>query len=102
MPETGSKTRTSARAKAKAKAKAKEEPPVREVPTARSEAVCTVAFCPICLAVTAAQSAAPDAVDHLLRAAREFFLAARAVIDARADDLGGADASTRLERVEIA
>ena len=28
--------------------------------------VCTVAFCPICLAVTAGQGAAPDVVEHLL------------------------------------
>lgn len=65
--------------------------------------ICTVAFCPICLAVTAAQGAAPDAVDHLLRAAREFFLAARAVMDARAEDLSrGGETPTRLEKIEIA
>jgi hypothetical protein len=62
-----------------------------------------VAFCPICLAVTAAQGAAPDAVDHLLRAAREFFLAARAVMDARAEELSrGGETPTRLEKIEIA
>lgn len=64
--------------------------------------LCSVAFCPICLTVTAAQTAAPDAVEHLLSAAREFFLAARAVIDARAEDLQGARGPTKLERVEIA
>lgn len=65
--------------------------------------VCTVAFCPICLAVTAAQGAAPDAMDHLLRAAREFFLAARAVMDARADGLARTAAGpTRLEKIDIA
>jgi hypothetical protein len=65
--------------------------------------VCTVAFCPICMAVTAAQGGAPDAVDHLLRAAREFFLAARALVDQRADDLAGEGRSpTRLEKIEIA
>jgi hypothetical protein len=65
--------------------------------------ICTVAFCPICLAVTAAQGAAPDAIDHLLRAARELFLAARVVLDARAEDLAGAgDGPSRLERIEIA
>jgi hypothetical protein len=66
--------------------------------------VCTVAFCPICMAVTATQGAAPDAMEHLLNAAREFFLAARAVIDARADDLERAKsgASRRLERIDIA
>lgn len=64
--------------------------------------VCTVAFCPICMAVTATQGLSPDAVEHLLNAAREFFLAARAVIDARADDLERKDeTSRRLERIDI-
>jgi hypothetical protein len=65
--------------------------------------VCNVAFCPICLAVTAAQGAAPDAVEHLLRAAREFFLAARAVIDVRGDHLEGSErpGTERLEKIEI-
>ena len=65
--------------------------------------VCNVAFCPICMAVTAAKGAAPDAVEHLLKAAREFFLAARAVIDVRADDLDGQERSgpTRLEKIDI-
>jgi hypothetical protein len=55
------------------------------------------------MAVTAAQGAAPDAVEHLLRAAREFFLAARAVIDVRGDHLeGSGEAGTeRLEKIEI-
>jgi hypothetical protein len=66
--------------------------------------VCTVAFCPICMAVTATQGSAPDAVEHLLNAAREFFLAARAVIDVRADDLERTKdrAARRLERIDIA
>jgi hypothetical protein len=66
--------------------------------------VCNVAFCPICLAVTTARTVAPEAVDHLLSAAREFFLAARAVIDVRGDDLEGKDrpGPTRLEKIEIA
>ena len=67
--------------------------------------VCTVAFCPICLAVTAGQGAAPDVFEHLLAAAREFFLAARAVIDVRGDHVSGADASQNgskdFERIEI-
>jgi hypothetical protein len=55
------------------------------------------------MAVTAARGAAPDAIDHLIAAAREFFLAARAVLDVRADDLeGSADRrSTRLEKIDI-
>ncbi len=66
--------------------------------------VCNVAFCPICMAVTAAQGAAPDAVEHLLKAAGEFFLAARAVIDVRGDHLAGrSDAGpATLERIDIA
>jgi hypothetical protein len=66
--------------------------------------ICTVAFCPICMAVTATQGVAPDAMEHLLNAAREFFLAARAVIDSRADDLERSTKRTsrRLERIDIA
>ena len=61
-----------------------------------------MAFCPICMAVTATHGWSPDAVEHLLNAAREFFLAARAVIDARADDLERKDeTSRRLERIDI-
>ena len=71
----------------------------------QQQPVCTVAFCPICLAVTAGQGAAPDVVEHLLAAAREFFLAARAVIDVRGDHLSGADQSPNgskdFERIEI-
>ena len=67
--------------------------------------VCTVAFCPICMAVTATQGSAPDAVEHLLSAAREFFLAVRAVIDARGDHVSGVEKSPNgskdFERIEI-
>ncbi len=75
-------------------------------PTATTERpVCTVAFCPICMAVTAGQGAAPDVFEHLLAAAREFFLAARAVIDVRADHVSGTDhggnGSKDFERIEI-
>ena len=69
---------------------------------ASTRPVCTVALCPICMAVTATHGFSPDAVEHLLNAAREFFLAARAVIDARADDLERKDeTSRRLERIDI-
>lgn len=96
-------------AETKRSAKAGPTPPVPEVPRANdpddARPVCTVAFCPICMAVTAAQTAAPDAVEHLLNAAREFLLAARAVVDARADDLASqqdAKKKKNLERIEIA
>jgi hypothetical protein len=66
--------------------------------------VCTVAFCPICMAVTAGQGARPDVFEHLLAAAREFFLAARAVIDVRGDHVSGRPSHERskdFERIEI-
>lgn len=67
--------------------------------------VCTVAFCPICMAVTASQGAAPDVLEHLLASAREFFLAVRAVVDARGDHLSGEDVNPNgsgdFEKIEI-
>lgn len=99
-----SKSGTKSGTKGKASSKPEPEPEPRAEPTA-SGPVCTVAFCPICMAVTAAQGAAPDALEHLLAAAREFFLAARAVIDTRGDHLAGTEPepepSRRFERIEI-
>jgi hypothetical protein len=66
--------------------------------------VCNVAFCPIGLALTAADRVQPDVVAHLLVAGREFFLAAKAVMDARADDLrddGPSEGPARMERIDI-
>jgi hypothetical protein len=66
--------------------------------------VCDVAFCPIGLALTAAERAQPDVVSHLLLAGREFFLAAKAVMDARAEDLerdGATEGRARMERIDI-
>lgn len=94
MPEARTRTRSGPAAAAR--------PANSAEPDGETAMVCNVAFCPICLAVTAAQGAAPDAVEHLLNAAREFFLAARAVIDARADHLAGGSRSRKLERIEIA
>lgn len=104
----GSKSKGGAGPRARApKAQPKQAPgPEQESkPEKERGPVCTVAFCPICMAVTAAQGAAPDALEHLLAAAREFFLAARAVIDARGDHLAGggepAEGATTFERIEI-
>ena len=99
MPET----RTGARA-TRPTASDGEPPPAAGQEDGTKPVVCNVAFCPICLAVTATQGAAPDAVEHLLKAAREFFLAARAFIDVRGDHLEGEGGSkpTRLEKIEIA
>jgi hypothetical protein len=63
--------------------------------------VCTVGFCPICLAVTTVQPLRPEAVEHLLNAAREFLLAMSAVLTARADDTGGKESAPTLTRIDI-
>lgn len=63
--------------------------------------VCTVGFCPICLAVTAVQPLKPEAVEHLLNAGREFLLAMTAVLGARADEMGGKEKAPTLTRIDI-
>ncbi|HYF11321.1 MAG TPA: hypothetical protein VEC09_03385 [Actinomycetota bacterium] len=104
MPDPGRRSRATSTTRPR--------PVVEEVPPAaqgagdaeRGALVCNVAFCPICMAVTTARTVAPEAIDHLLAAAREFFLAARAVIDVRADDLEGEtppSSGTHLEKIEI-
>ena len=115
-PGNGSRSKGGTKAKAKTTSTPRPEPsPEMGTPETGPEArpetgkergpVCTVAFCPICMAVTAAQGAAPDAIDHLLAAAREFFLAARAVIDSRGDHLADPDGETevgrKFERIDI-
>jgi hypothetical protein len=59
---------------------------------------CPVAWCPVCFAVTAVQPVKPEAVEHLLKAGAEFFLALRSLIDARADDIAGDAAGREGER----
>ena len=70
--------------------------------TAEAEAphVCNVGFCPIGLALTSLQPARPDAVEHLLVAGREFLLAMRAVVDARAEDFEG-EGNPDLEKIDL-
>ena len=72
-------------------------------PEAEAEAhpICTVAFCPFCLAITTAGQMRPDVMQHLLEAGREFFLAARAMIDARADDLSEKRDPAEVQRIDI-
>ena len=108
-PGNGSRSKGGTKAKAKTRSSPRPEPsPEVETPGVETKdrgPVCTVAFCPICMAVTAAQGAAPDALEHLLAAAREFFLAARAVIDARGDHLadqgGEVEVGRKFERIDI-
>ena len=60
--------------------------------------LCSVSFCPICLAVTTASEMRPEFVEHLMSAGREFLVAIRALIDAR---LEGLDGPVKLERLTI-
>jgi len=71
------------------------EPGTRDT-SAHEPATCPVAWCPVCLAVTAVQPVRPEVVEHLLKAGTEFLLALRSLIDARADDLGAS--GTREDR----
>lgn len=65
-----------------------------------AQPTCTVGFCPICLAVTAMQPMRPDVLEHLLNAGREFLLAAKSMLDARADAVSE-DHPTRLEKIDV-
>ena len=73
-------------------------PPVHEAAAAH---VCNVAFCPIGLALSTVQGAAPEVLEHLLKAAQEFMLAARAVMDNRAKDFEDEPTDGTLRRIEI-
>ena len=105
MAETGNGSRTKSGTKAKGQAAPSRPKSAAEPTSPERGPICTVAFCPICMAVTAGQGAAPDVFEHLLAAAREFFLAARAVIDVRGDHVSGVDQSSNgskdFERIEI-
>ncbi len=92
MAET--RTETKRETGARATAEPKEE-------TASAPHVCPVAFCPIGAALSVVQGAAPDVVEHLLASAREFLLAAKAAVDARAGDFDGGRSSSKMERIEI-
>jgi hypothetical protein len=88
---------------AKRKRPQRTEPPGSSGSEAHREdgQVCTVGFCPICLAVTAVQPLKPEAVEHLLNAGREFLLAMTAVLGARADETGGKEKAPTLTRIDI-
>jgi len=79
-------------------------PPEPDDPTpAHATGTCPVAWCPFCLATSAVQPISPDVVGHLLKAGTELFLAFKAVIETRADDLTGAAPAepVRLEKIDI-
>jgi hypothetical protein len=71
----------------------------QEPEASKGPPICSVAFCPICTAVTALGEAKPELVEHLLLASRELLLAIRAVIDARLES--SPEPPNRLERLKI-
>jgi len=60
--------------------------------------VSPVGFCPIGFALTAADQVRPEVVEHLLAAGREFILAMKAFVDARAE---GMERTSPIEKIEI-
>jgi hypothetical protein len=83
------------------RARAAAPPPADGSGSRQGEHVCTVGFCPICLAVTAVQPLRPDAVEHLVNAGREFLLAMSAILGARAEGSDGKETSPTLTRIDI-
>ena len=77
-----------------------EQPQQEHAPEAGT---CPVAWCPVCIAVGAVQPVAPDVVEHLLKAGTEMFLAFRAIVEQRGDDLEGRTPAehVRLEKIDI-
>jgi hypothetical protein len=63
--------------------------------------ICPFALCPICATLSVVNRASPQVVDHLLSAAREFLLAARAAVDARAADYEDRTGNDELHRIDI-
>jgi hypothetical protein len=88
-------------AEAAKRSRAPKTDPPRSDAHAEGGQVCTVGFCPICLAVTAVQPLKPEAIEHLLNAGREFLLAMTAVLGARADETGGKEKAPTLTRIDI-
>jgi hypothetical protein len=90
-----------ATAKRTAKGAAETERAAPPEPHGADGHVCTVTFCPICLAVTAGQAVRPEAVEHLLAAGREFMLALSSILGARAEEPGSERPTATLTRIDI-
>jgi hypothetical protein len=99
VPETQDATGAAANGERPAAPSAEPGPGGDAATGAAARHVCDVAFCPIGLALSAVQPLKPDVVEHLLIAGREFLLAAKAVIDARAGEDDGT--APTMERIDI-
>jgi hypothetical protein len=75
--------------------------PTEPPPHAEDGQVCTVSFCPICLAVTAVQPLKPEAVEHLLNAGREFLLAMTSILATRTGGTEREERRSTLTRIDI-
>jgi hypothetical protein len=60
--------------------------------------VCPVAVCPVGMFLSVTGEVRPEAVDHLLRAGRELMMAAKAVFEARTDEVLE---PARLHRIDV-
>lgn len=60
--------------------------------------VCPVALCPVGMFLSVTGDVRPEALDHLLRAGRELMMAAKAVIEARADEV---QEPAKLHRIDV-
>ena len=103
-PETESEPQTASEAASDEAPRAPEPEPEPEPEAPRASAaqhVCNVAFCPIGLAISTVQPLRPDAVEHLLVAGRELFLAMRTIVDARADQFDPQDTTSSFEKIDI-
>jgi hypothetical protein len=60
--------------------------------------VCPVALCPVGMFLSVTGDVRPEALDHLLRAGRELMMAAKAVIEARSDEVRE---PAKLHRIDV-
>jgi hypothetical protein len=103
MAETAKKRTT--RPKVEAVPEPAASPPTTDDAAPHGAGACPVAWCPICMAVTAVQPLRPDVVEHLLKAGTELLLAFKGVLDARAEEMTGdgtpPSGTTRLEKIDL-
>ena len=74
------------------------ERPEQEYEREARQQVCPVGFCPIGFALSATDQVRPEVVEHLLAAGREFILAMKAFLDARAEGMGR---TSPIEKIDI-
>jgi len=77
--------------------------PAPEPKDDRVHTACPVAWCPVCLGVSATQPLHPEVIDHLLKAGTELLLAVQAVVDMRAREVAPETATgpTKLEKIDL-